>query len=629
MGGAVRFSSDVVDTFVRSPPPVQGLVSRILVPYTAGRQQHSILLRHGDTVEFEVTHASVQLVFNPDPHVQVESSGPEAPRIKHEIKEEADTDDETDGEALQVDANDRRATSAEESQHLFSTSREHLSPTPRLVTRESQVVKETPNRRRNRSQHESTIPESLPIGDTCPEQPQSTGIAELDLPDTSPTEALNFHVLTQPTPSPLDQSFSAAEVGMLVSNLNEDNPPSQMPPPIPSAEEKETPKPVAAQSQMLEGSSTEGPMEITESPIPQAAAPASEPAPAMLADVTSPVGIINDEITNDKHMTDGSGDDDATAIRTKQTPSVVITGRKRKTVSDSNSVKLSAKRAKLVEADASTAEDMPASTASGSSSRTKSLDEELPPKRVSQRHKSIDSENTPSGSPSRPDRHCKADRPVILYSNTKITEKGSLMKFLQKQGASRTEDIKKANFLCVGPGELLKTPKLLHSLTLGKTIVTDKWVSQSTAAGALLDAPEFLPDELKPTRHLDRTKVFTGQVIYFTPAQRSVYKKGWDDVMAIIRQAGGTNPLTGPLSKLKTDTITLYIGADKEDDVATDLQETGKTVFKKDILGASIVRGELLLDSSLELALADANSKAARAKAEPKSAKAGGRKKKN
>ena len=97
--------------------------------------------------------------------------------------------------------------------------------------------------------------------------------------------------------------------------------------------------------------------------------------------------------------------------------------------------------------------------------------------------------------------------------------------------------------------------------------------------------------------------------------------------MAIIRQAGGTNPLTGPLSKLKTDTITLYLGADKDDDVAADLQEKGETVYKKDILGASIVHGELLMDSSLELRAAGTDSKPAQR--EPKSAKKGGRKKKN
>ena len=635
MGGAIRFSSDIVDTFVRSPPPVQGLISRVPVPYTAGQQQHCVLLRHGDTVEFEVTRASVQLAFDPGPeyaHVQVESSGPGAPRIKHEIKQEADTDDETDDEVVQPAMNAHRATSAEESQHLFSTSREHFSPTPRPATRESQVVKETPNRRRIRSQNESTIPESLPIGDTYPEQPQSTGVADPDnglpgihtgeLPDTSPSETLHFHVPTQPTPSPLDQSFSAAEVGMLLSNLNEDNPPSQVPLPTPS---KEMPSTVIVQGQIHEDSSTEGPTEGAKSPDPPAAAPTSDTA--MLSNVASPVDIINDEITNDRNMT---GDHDAAVTELGKTPSTASTGRKRKTVSDSNSVTLSAKRAKLVEADASTTETTPVSTASRKSSRTKSLDGELPPstisKRSSNRHKSIDSESTPSGSPLNPGPY-SGDHPVILYSNTKITDRAQLMKFLKNHGASNTEDIKSANFLCVGPGELLKTPKLLHSLTLGKTIVTDRWVSQSSMAGFLLDASEFLPEELKPTRHLDRTKVFTDQIIYVTPAQRLAYKKGWDDVMAIIRQAGGTNPLTGPLSKHNAGAITLYLGADKDDDVAADLQEKGETVYKKDVLGASIVHGELLMHSSLELGLADTDSKPAQR--EPKSAKKGGRKKKN
>lgn len=205
------------------------------------------------------------------------------------------------------------------------------------------------------------------------------------------------------------------------------------------------------------------------------------------------------------------------------------------------------------------------------------------------------------------------------------------MKFMKSHGATRTEDIKSANFLCVGGGELLKTPKLLHSLTLGKTIVTDDWVSQSVTAGRLLDTDEFLPEELKATKHMDRTGIFTDQVIYVSPTQRIAYKKGWDDVMAIVRQAGGTDPQTGPLAKLDNmDTITLYIGADKDDDVVAELQEMGETVYKKDILGASIVAGELQLDESLELPAVELTVKeeSKTTKATPKSAKKAGRKKK-
>jgi hypothetical protein len=655
-----------VDTFVLTPPPARGLVSRIHLPYTEDRHQYWVLLRHGDTVEFGVTQARVEVVFDSgpeEPHVQVESSGPGANRkIKHEIKDEADTDDETDDEAVQPTMDLHRATSAEESQHLFSTSREHLSPTPRPVTRESQVVKETPNRRRIRSQHESIIPESLPMDDTYPEQPQPLhNITEPDtgpmsvlpdvhtgeLPDTSPSETLRFHVPTQPTPSPFDHSFSAAEVGMLVSNLNEDNPASQVPPP--SASPQKTAKSVVIPSQLHEDSSTEVPTEEAKSPDSAAAPPADTPAVApdvaMLEDVASPVDIINDEITNVKHATDASDTDDTATIEPTSVPPkapTVRVGRKRKTVSDSGSA---LKRAKIVEADASADEITPVSTASISSSgkgletpsgsaptrislRRKSLDE-VPPstvsRRVSNRHKSIDSESAPSGSPSKTSRRYSGDDPVILFSNTKVIDKAQLMKFLKNQNASKTEDIKSANFLCVGPGELLKTPKLLHSLTLKKTVVTDDWVSKSTSAGFLLDPNEFLPEELTLTKHRDRTQIFADQIIYVTPAQRLAYKKGWDDVMAIIRQAGGTNPLTGPLSKHDTSTITLYIGADKDDNVAAELQEKGETVYKKDILGASIVHGELLMDESLELPPVEVNPKA---KAEPKSAKKGGRKKK-
>ncbi|KAG9662071.1 hypothetical protein KCU64_g2179, partial [Aureobasidium melanogenum] len=662
-GGALQFSSNIVDTYVLGPSPLHGLDSRVRLPFTEGTQQFCILLRHGDTVEFGVTHARVQVVFDPyteDPHVQVESSGPGVlgRKIKHEIKEEADTDDETDDEAVHPVMDARRGTSAEESQHLFSTSREHLSPTPQ-ITRESQVVKDTPNRRRIRSQHESTIPESLPMDETYPEQPQPASTANTagtdngltgllpdvhtsELPDNSPSESLHFQVPTQHTLSPQDQSFTAAEVGKLISNLN--NISSQAPPSTLSPQK-------TRESDVIAGHLSNDSSAV-DLPEPQAEPPAAEPA-TVLEHVASPVDIINDEILNDRDRTNASVDSvaatvesDPVASSVKQTQSVTSTGKKRKKVSDSDSVTLSIKRAKFVEGDASDTGTTPMSTASKrssgrgkgletpsgsastkSSSRRKSLDEEPPPstisRRVSTRHKSIDSESAPAGSPSTC-RQYSGDPPVILYSNTRITDKNQLMKSLKDHGVSKTEDIKSANFLCVGPGELLKTPKLLHSLTLGKTIVTDNWVSHSVAAGVLLDTSEYLPEELKVTRHLDRTRIFTDQVIYITPAQRLAYKKGlWDDVMAIIRQAGGTNPLTGPLSKLDTSSITLYLGADKNDDVAAKLQEQGEKVYKKDILGASIVHGELLFDESLELPPVELVSKT-----EPKSAKKGARKKK-
>ncbi|CAD0088833.1 unnamed protein product [Aureobasidium mustum] len=384
-----QFSSKIVDTYVLTPPPVQGLVSRVHLPPTAGGQQFWVLLRHGDTVEFEVTRARVEVVFDPDsadPHVQVESSGPGAfsHKIKHEIKDEPDNDDETDDQATQPTMDVRRGTSAEESQHLYSTSREHLSPTPR-PTRESQVVKDTPNRRRIRSQHESTIPESLPMEDTNPEQSQPTdndndndnGIVSAlpdvntgELPDTSPTEALRFRVPTQHTPSPSHQSFSTSEVGKLISNLNEDNPPSQVPQSTFSP--KKTPRTDVIAGQSSNDPSTTDSVEPTISPEPieltgqKAESPAIEPVATTLEDVASPVDIINDGIINDRDGTTVLNDGDAADM--EPNPSVASTSKKRKKVLDSDSVASSTKRAKLIEGDAGITGTTPLSTASKRSS---------------------------------------------------------------------------------------------------------------------------------------------------------------------------------------------------------------------------------------------------------------------
>ncbi|TIA76660.1 hypothetical protein D6C76_05506 [Aureobasidium pullulans] len=679
-GGGIKLSTDIPDTFIKSALPAHPLVSRIRLPCTIDKTNHFAILRHDDCLEFDNLAASVKIDFESNTtnlDVQVESSGPGAAthRIKREkVKEEVDSDEdeETDDESFQPPADVRRGTSAEESQHLFSTSRENLSPTPRPTTRESQIVQDTPNQRRFRSQHESTIPESLPMDQPQPEQPEpafaptaveSTFAALPDihtgeLPNTSPSDMLAFQLPKEPTPSPME-SLSAEQVGELVYNLNDGNPPSQAPMTITSP--KRAPKSILVSRQLHEDSSTEEPVEATDSPD----SPDLQDAPASVESAIiepehspSPVDIINGEITNDHAATGSDGDLAATVepspVLPKTKHRTPVAAVKKRKVTDSSGPAASAKRAKFTEDGTSTTSTTPLSTASrrssgktkglqtpsGSaptrgSSRRKSVDDEVPPgsisRRVSNRHRSVESESATSGSPALTGREYTGPSPVIIYSNTKVYERAMLMKFMKSHGATRTEDIKSANFLCVGGGELLKTPKLLHSLTLGKTIVTDDWVSQSVTAGRLLDTVEFLPEELKATNHLDRTGIFTDQVIYVSPTQRIAYKKGWDDVMAIVRQAGGTDPQTGPLAKLDNmDTITLYIGADKDDDVVAELQEMGETVYKKDILGASIVAGELQLDESLELPAVELTVKEEpkTTKATPKSAKKAGRKKK-
>ncbi|THX47842.1 hypothetical protein D6C90_10082 [Aureobasidium pullulans] len=679
-GGGIKLSTDIPDTFIKSALPAHPLVSRIRLPCTIDKTNHFAILRHDDCLEFDNLAASVKIDFESNTtnlDVQVESSGPGAAthRIKREkVKEEVDSDEdeETDDEGFQPPADVRRGTSAEESQHLFSTSRENLSPTPRPTTRESQIVQDTPNQRRFRSQHESTIPESLPMDQTQPEQPEpafapnaveSTFAALPDihtgeLPNTSPSDMLAFQLPKEPTPSPME-SLSAEQVGELVYNLNDGNPPSQAPMTITSP--KRAPKSILVSRQLHEDSSTEEPVKAAGSPD----SPELQDAPASVESAIiepehspSPVDIINGEITNDHAATGSDGDLAATVepspVLPKTKHRTPVAAVKKRKVTDSSGPAASAKRAKFTEAETSTTSTTPLSTASrrssgktkglqtpsGSaptrgSSRRKSVDDEVPPgsisRRVSNRHRSVESESATSGSPALTGREYTGPSPVIIYSNTKVYERAMLMKFMKSHGATRTEDIKSANFLCVGGGELLKTPKLLHSLTLGKTIVTDDWVSQSVTAGRLLDTVEFLPEELKATNHLDRTGIFTDQVIYVSPTQRIAYKKGWDDVMAIVRQAGGTDPQTGPLAKLDNmDMITLYIGADKDDDIVAELQEMGETVYKKDILGASIVAGELQLDESLELPAVESTVKEEpkTTKATPKSAKKAGRKKK-
>lgn len=735
--GALRFSSDLDDTFIQTMPqsPACQLTSRTKLPYSDDSRHYFILLRNGDTIDFVNKSARIRVNFDPTatgPDVEVESSGPGPAAIK--IKDEQDADAETDDETVSSPAKPRFKTEAEESQHVYSTSRENQSPTPRPAIRDSQIIKDTPNRQRFRSQHASTVPESLPLENPQFDQPgpaftsdtQDRPLSDLpdvntgDLPDTSPNNHANFfelHGNGAESPCRTMNSSIGHEVDRVVENLNESNPPSKAPTPE-NASGKDHRSTVPPKGYRL---STELSTDVLNPParssqdvtkdettvckksadIAQADVDLVRETPAdgavdVRMDGTATrtaehsshevidVGVeddviheVNDEShepdvapANDETHGDNGPDEHEVTIVVADAPTPIATDQKqatgsaknkRKKVKDVGSAAHASKRAKfaddLEQDEQNFASATPASTASRrtssgrkdadkstpsasaprrSSIRRKSLDNDIPPstvsRRVSERHRSTESEHASPipVSPSLQGRRYAGPPPRILFSNTKIIERDALMKFLKKHNAQPAElaTAKGSNFLCVGTGELLKTPKLLHSLTQGKTIVTDDWITRSSKVGFLLDPSDFLPKELHDTMHQDRSQLLSGQIIYVTPALRKIYNKGWDDVQAIIRQAGATDPLVGPLAAHDTDAITLYLGTEKDDAVAAELQEFDVTVYKKDILGASIVRGHLILDDeTLELPQVDVVEKKTQPQA--KSTRRGRRTKKN
>jgi len=188
--------------------------------------------------------------------------------------------------------------------------------------------------------------------------------------------------------------------------------------------------------------------------------------------------------------------------------------------------------------------------------------------------------------------------PRILFSNTGVYSRPTTKKFLSEHKARQSNDFKKSgsNFLCVGAGELKTTAKLLMALLLRKEIVTDSWVVDSEKAGYLLQTAYYLPHALAPTKDIDRSLLFKGKNVYFTPAVKKSYGESFSDICTIVRAAGATGAGSEPSRNFKEELEVIALGlADGDNDVPV-LQGKNITVYKKDLISSSILEGELKTD---------------------------------
>lgn len=231
-------------------------------------------------------------------------------------------------------------------------------------------------------------------------------------------------------------------------------------------------------------------------------------------------------------------------------------------------------------------------------------------RRSSKRHKANESPSPVAAS--RSDSHIGIDNPSILYSSTDITDRSALMKFM-KTHSTQTANIAEADYLCVGSGPLKTTLKLLSCLIARKTIVTDKWVVASSKAGTLLGPEPFVPSELADTLLVDRTSLFAGKTIVFTPAARAGYgKTGLKDIETIIEEAGGTsmafkdyckpefqNPddSAAPAAAATDSQSSSWLVIGEGDDAsARKVLSRAVPVYRRDIVSASVLHGRLMVD---------------------------------
>ena len=197
---------------------------------------------------------------------------------------------------------------------------------------------------------------------------------------------------------------------------------------------------------------------------------------------------------------------------------------------------------------------------------------------------------------------------ILFASSTSVGDSKASKKFLAEHGVKIVQNIKDATCLCVGKGELKKTSKLISAVLFGLDIVTEDWVTDSVRLKKIQDLQPYLARDPRTEsdwginldeaieRGKQKGRVFQGWDVVFTAkAKKELGKTGFDDLKEIVSCAGA-NKVGTSLPKTSTDEgpPTLII-ASPEDANAPSLKE--RRYFTKDIIGLSVLRGQLDLES--------------------------------
>ena len=216
---------------------------------------------------------------------------------------------------------------------------------------------------------------------------------------------------------------------------------------------------------------------------------------------------------------------------------------------------------------------------------------------------------TPAGTQRTPDSTATSSfsgKPPKIITSGMSPLTPAVLKFMKAQGSSTIASIasRRTNFVCVVKHDdnLLKTPKVLRSLALGKLVVTERWINESKDVGELLDPADFVHEEVAATMEVNRRKLFDGKVLYFTNALVKEYgSDNWQEMKELATEAGASSVESGTGGKggkMTGRNSIIYFGLkDKPDPDATVLiQDYGRVVYGKDLIKEAIVSGELDLD---------------------------------
>lgn len=198
---------------------------------------------------------------------------------------------------------------------------------------------------------------------------------------------------------------------------------------------------------------------------------------------------------------------------------------------------------------------------------------------------------------------------VLFSSNSTVDEEPHLMAFFAGQGGKQVKTVKECTVLCVGPGELKKTGKLLLAVVSGTDIVRDKWLVDSAEQHRLLDLKSYSAED--PDREVQwgtkladaiargkaGTKPFADSTIYFTPALKKELGGGFLELKDVALLAGATAVHARLPPKGAGPQADIVVLASSHDKDAPALAEAGWVCYGKDVISMSVLQGRLNTES--------------------------------
>lgn len=187
----------------------------------------------------------------------------------------------------------------------------------------------------------------------------------------------------------------------------------------------------------------------------------------------------------------------------------------------------------------------------------------------------------------------------VVFSNSTTQDRPQIMQQFLALGARKAEKVtSKSDVLVVGNGSIMKTPKLLLAVALGKPVVRDEWVTECAKAGKLVDMDDYMPKDTTDIEwkvdNQGRQDLFKGKHLLVTPALKKFYGlKMWEEIQLLADAVGFVSITSTSARNAKLSRETIIVGKETEDLDLISLIEDENICYSKDLLSSSILRGNL------------------------------------